>query len=310
MATYLENISYVENGKRKIPLSSSPEYHDNNINAWFTNWTNYDLSLAKFLFKTAKEVCDSANKKEEAKKWMKDLNELPGYAVNETGLAVAPGQNLDQSHRHMSPYMAIYPLALLNIDNVNDKNIINNSLQHIQQKGTGEWCGYSFSWMACMYAITKQADSAAKMLQIFTSNFCGINSFHLNGDQKGSQYSNFTYRPFTLEGNFAFAQGLQEMLLQSYRGYIEVLPATPLIWKDISFNNLRVEGAFLVSVNKKNGVIENVKVYAEQNGLMKIKLPFKTFYLNNKDIKYELKENILSVQMKKDETIVITNGYE
>jgi alpha-L-fucosidase 2 len=310
VATYLENISYLENGKRKIPLSSSPEYHDNNINAWFTNWTNYDLSLAKFLFKTAKEVCDSANKKKEAKRWIKDLNELPGYAVNQSGLEVAAGENFDESHRHMSPYMSIYPLGLLNIENANDKIIIENSLKHIREKGTGEWCGYSFSWMACMYARTKNADSAAKMLQIFASNFCGINSFHLNGDQKGGQYSHFTYRPFTLEGNFAFAQGLQEMLIHSHLGYIEVLPATPLIWKDIFFENFRTEGAFLVSVNKKNGVIENVKVFAEQNGLMKIKLPFKTFYLNDKNREYELKENILSVQMNKNETVIINNGYE
>ena len=292
VALFAEHITYMENGALKLPLSSSPEYHDNSINAWFTSWTNYDLSLIKFLFKAAAEVSDSAGKKEEAKKWMKLSGRLPGYTINETGLAVAAGQNLDVSHRHMSPYMAIYPLGLLDIENADDKKIIEKSLQHIEQKGTGEWCGYSFSWMACMYARAKQADSAARMLQIFASNFCSVNSFHLNGDQKGGQYSHFTYRPFTLEGNFAFAQGIQEMLLQSNRGYIEVLPAVPESWKDISFVNLRTEGAFLVSVKKEHGNIEEVKIHATQSGTMHIKPPFKTFYLADSHRKYVLKENI------------------
>ncbi len=310
VAVYLEHITYLKDGKRKLPLSSSPEYNDNNIHAWFTDWTNYDLALVKFLFKAAKEVCDSAGKKEEATKWMKLLDQLPGYSVNETGLTVASGQNLSVSHRHLSPYMAIYPLGLLDNGNDSDKNIITKSLRHIEQKGTGEWCGYTFSWMACIYAQAKQADSAARMLQIFASNFCGLNSFHLNGDQKGGQYSHFTYRPFTLEGNFAFAQGVHEMLLQSNHGYIEVLPATPESWRDIAFSGLRSEGAFLVSVQKKNGMVEEVKIHAEHEGRMKVKLPFKTFGLTGSSAKYTVTEDILSIPMKKGQTVVIKNGDE
>jgi alpha-L-fucosidase 2 len=251
VADYLGQITYMENGKRKLPLSSSPEYNDNAITAWFQDWTNYDLALAKFLFSAAAEVCDSLHKKAEGLEWLKILKQLPGYAVNATGLAIAEGQNLDISHRHLSPYMAIYPLALLNIQNPGDKSLIELSLEHIRQKGTGEWCGYTFGWMACIYAITRHADSAAKMLRIFAADFCSPNSFHLNGDQKGAGYSRFTYRPFTLEGNFAFAQGLQEMLLQSHLGYIDIFPAVPGAWKDISFSTLRAQGGFSYPPEKK-----------------------------------------------------------
>jgi alpha-L-fucosidase 2 len=84
VAGFAEHITYMENGVLKLPLSSSPEYHDNSINAWFTSWTNYDLSLIKFLFRIAAEVSDSAGKKEEAKKWIKLSGNLPAYTVNET----------------------------------------------------------------------------------------------------------------------------------------------------------------------------------------------------------------------------------
>ncbi len=89
----------------------------------------------------------------------------------------------------MSSYMAIYPLALLDINKPGDKDIIQNSLNRIEEKGTRAWCGYSFSWMAALYARAYKADKAVQQLQIFASNFCSPNSFHLNGDQKGGQYS-------------------------------------------------------------------------------------------------------------------------
>jgi alpha-L-fucosidase 2 len=273
VASYLENVTRYSDGVRQLPLSSSPEYNDNSINAWYSGWSNYDLSLAKYLYTVAMDVSTAAGKPQEAMHWQKILSQLPAYDVNETGLTIAPGQNLNSSHRHMSAYMAIYPLALLDVNKPDDRVIIDNSLKRIEQKGTRAWCGYSFSWAACLYARAYQADSAVKELKIFAFNFCSVNSFHLNGDQRGGQYSGFTYRPFTLEGNFAFAQGVHELLLQSRNGYIEVFPAIPASWANVSFNSLRTEGGFLISAEKKNGATSRVTIKAEKAGTLTIKLP-------------------------------------
>jgi alpha-L-fucosidase 2 len=308
VAVFLENISYLENGKRKLPLSSSPEYNDNDISAWFLNTTNYDLSLMKFAFNAAAECAKAMNKKEEALHWQKINAELPDFDINETGLTIAPGVTRKVSHRHHSNLMSIYPLGLLNVENEKDKMIIDSSLRWMEKTGTDAWCGYSFSWAASLYARAKEGDSAARELKIFASNFCSSNSFHLNGDQKGGQYSKFTYRPFTLEGNFAFAQGLNEMLLQSYSGIIEIFPAVPASWEDITFNNLRAEGAFLISVTKTNGVVNEVSIHAEQEGILHLKLPFKTFYLSDAAKQYKVKDGIIEIDMNKGEKIKIKNG--
>jgi len=305
---FLDNI--MDKQSHKLPLSSSPEFHDNSIHAWFTDYTNYDLSLCKFALNTQNEIIktDTTVGRE---KTITPANYLQPFDVNETGLTVSPGQNLDQSHRHMSPYMAIYPLCLLDINRAEDSDIIKKSIRHIESLGTREWCGYSFSWMASLYARAKEADSAVRQLQIFASNFCSPNSFHLNGDQKGGQYSNFTYRPFTLEGNFAFAQGVHELLLQNHGDLIEIFPAVPEGWKDVSFKTLRAEGAFLVSAKKINGVAKEVKIFSEKGGKLKVKLPFKTWVVGGIErTKVKANREIVEMQTSKGETIVFKNAYE
>ena len=44
------------------------------------------------------------------------------------------------------------------------------------------------------------------------------------------------------------------MLLKSNKNFIEVFPAIPNDWKNVSFKTIRSEGAFLVSAKKENGV--------------------------------------------------------
>ncbi len=295
----------------KMPLSSSPEYHDNSINAWFKNYSNYDLSLIHYLYKKYAQVLYKATGRNPREIFI-DKGLFPDLDVNETGLTIAPGQDLDESHRHHAHLMAIYPLDLLNVEDEQQKEIINKSLLWLEKKGTRQWTGYSFSWAACIYARAKQADKAVSMLQIFAANFCSINSFHLNGDQKGGQYSDLTYRPFTIEGNFAFAQGIHELLIQSHKGYLEIFPAVPQHWKDISFNTLRTEGAFLVSAKKINGVITEVEVKSTMSGLLKIRLPFKTYVVKGiaqGSIKKEA-DHLISMKTIRGQTIVFENGYE
>lgn len=309
VAAYLKNITRLNNGKRTLPLSSSPEYNNNDISAWFFNWTNFDLSLAKFLFKAAAETSMALNKKTEADGWLAIAKQLPDYDVNETGLTIAPNQNMNGSHRHLSQYMSIYPLALLDVNNAADKKIVDLSYKRIEAMGTRAWCGYSFSWMASVYARGYVADSAVRQLQIFASNFCSPNSFHLNGDQKGGQYSGFTYRPFTLEGNFAFAQGVHELLLQSRGDYIQVFPATPASWQNVAFENLRTEGAFLVSAKRNNGADE-IKIVAEKGGFGKFKLPSSNIKISSqKNVRVKKSaDGLITLTCKPGGMIVVKNS--
>lgn len=309
-AVYLENITRLQDGKRVLPLSSSPEYNDNKISAWFRNWTNYDLSNARYLAQIAKQTAAASGNKVDVKRWNKLFSELPELAADENGLMMAPGVSMEHSHRHMSPYIGIYPLKNIGVSDVR----IEQSIKHLESLGTRKWTGYSFAWMANIYANANNGDSAAKNLKIFASNFVSPNSFHLNGDQHGGEYSDDQGRPFTLEGNFAYAQGIHEMLLRTNAdGVIEIFPALPADWKDVTFHQLRTEGGFLVSAEKENGVESLVVITATKNGTLILKKPrhFHTWIVEGiaRD-KLKLMNNNFSVALKKGQTIRIKNGYE
>jgi hypothetical protein len=63
-----------------------------------------------------------------------------------------------------------------------------------------------------------------------------------------------------IECSIVLARSLQDMLLQSHSNLIRVFPAVPAAWTNAVFHNLRAEGAFLVSAERKNGKTPWVRI--------------------------------------------------
>jgi len=278
VSTFLEAVTEKgPDGKRTLPLSSSPEINDDRLEAWFPSITNYDLALIRWTLEKTAELAREVGEPREAEHRLQVLSEMPELAVDSRSgkLLIARDYPLPSSHRHFSHLMAIHPLGSIRWENgPRDQAIIKASLADLDEKGTKAWCGYSFSWLANLAARARDGEKAERALEIFSTAFCLRNGFHCNGDQSGKGYSDFRYRPFTLEGNFAAAAGLQEMLLQSYSGTIRVFPAIPAGWNDVSFKTLRAEGAFLISAERKGGLTQLVEVLAEKGGAVRLENPF------------------------------------
>ena len=277
VAIYLDAISETDAaGKRKLPISSSPEIHNNSREAWFGETTNFDLALIRWTYEKATELALELGQDKEVEQWRTLLEEWPTLAIEEDrGLMFAPNAPYNTSHRHFSHLLAYHPLGLLDFSKGEaHQEIIKNTINSLDEVGTSAWVGYSFSWLGNLKARAFDGEGAAEILRIFATSFCLPNSFHVNGDQSGNGYSSYTYRPFTLEGNFAFAAGLQEMLIQSHTGTIHVFPAVPASWQDIRFNQLRTQGAFLVSANKTQGSVIDIEITSTAGGLLKLANPF------------------------------------
>jgi len=308
-AQFLEQISVLdaETGKRKLVISSSPEINDNDISAWFTKTSNYDLSLMQYNFKVAAELANELNLKEESKHWQEIYAQLPELALSEKKeLLVTPDFPYSSSHRHFSHMMAIHPLGLVKWEDSDaSKEIIQSSIKLLDNIGPKGWVGYSYSWLGNLKARAKDGEGAAKALNIFAKAFCSSNSFHVNGDQTKSGYTDAHYRPFTLEGNFAFASGLQEMLMQSHAGFLEIFPAIPASWDNVSFQTLRAEGAFLVSAEKEKGKFKSLKIYSEKGGNLKVKANWgKNEYKNTSKLKVkDLGDGFIEIEFKENSAV-------
>jgi alpha-L-fucosidase 2 len=308
-AQFLEQISVLdaETGKRKLVISSSPEINDNDISAWFNKTSNYDLSLMQYNFKVAAELANELNLKEEAKHWQEIYAQLPELALSEKKeLLVTPDFPYSSSHRHFSHMMAIHPLGLVKWEDSNaSKDIIKSSIKLLDNIGPKGWVGYSYSWLGNLKARAKDGEGAAKALNIFAKALCSSNSFHVNGDQTKSGYTDAHYRPFTLEGNFAFASGLQEMLMQSHAGFLEIFPAIPASWDNVSFQTLRAEGAFLVSAEKEKGKLKSLKIYSEKGGNLKVKANWGKYeYKNTSKLKVkDLGDGFIEIEFKENSAV-------
>lgn len=272
---FVQNLLEEKDGSLYLPISSSPEIHDDELESFLTPNSNFDLSLMRYLYSKlifyAKKL-----KNGEEKRWEYLLERLPQLAINEKNvLMLSPDESLCESHRHLSHLMAIHPLRLLSFEDPKERQVIEASLDDLERLGKGAWVGYSFGWAAELYAISKNGNAAAYQLKTFWECFCSDNGFHLNGDFKNRGVTASHYRPFTLEANMCAADALQEMLLYSEDGVMELFPALPDEWipKRTGFHHLRGEMGCLVSA-----VCEDCK-------LLRLEIKF------TKDVEILLKKN-------------------
>ena len=274
-------LEETEDGRLVLPVSSSPEIHDDTEKSWLTPVSNYDLALMINLFESLEKRARELKNPEETQ-WHHIRQMLPELSLNENKvLMLSPDESLEESHRHFSNAMAVAPLGLITYDG-KGKEIIDAVIADYERLGTSQWVGYTFAWMAHLYAVQGNGEKAAEYLHIFWENFCSCNGFHLNGDFRRKGYSQFTYRPFTLEGNMFSADALQEMLFQMKDGKIRLFPAVPEEWteKSISFCNLRGEKGILCSAGIERGRELSWEVYAEFP--VSVQIEYKEFFCKEK----------------------------
>ena len=252
LAAGLEHSWKVVDGVRKLELSCSPEVGDNRNECFLNANSSYERAILSSFYVWLSRLAEACGDAGEAAKWKAYVGTFGSPNVAADGaLEVSAGNPLKFSHRHASHLMQVFPLT--NVPRENGVDFA-KSVDRWEGLGTDWWCGYSFSWAGCFESRLGRGDRAFRYLKDFQRAFVTRNGFHVNGDQLKCGLSRYTYRPFTLEGNFGYARGIQEMLL-SYdpaTGNFTLFPALPKAWdgKEVSFTNLRIPGGRRVSAKR------------------------------------------------------------
>jgi alpha-L-fucosidase 2 len=263
-----------KDGKLLLPLSSSPEIHDNTLSSFRKPISNCDLALLRWLFRSLSEKGMTLGK--DVTDDQRILQDLPAYYQDQDGSLMLDGEeNIVESHRHFSHLLMIYPLDEYSVNVPEEKRAMIASLRRLEALGTSEWVGFSFPYEAFLAERMDEGEIAKKRLEEFLDGFLSINGFHLNGDYRKKGYSNFDYHPFTLEGNFLFQSAIEEMLLQERDGAVLLFPVLPSSWKEASFRQLRSQNGLLVSASYKDGRVSAWKVYSPKDQEVRFLLPQK-----------------------------------
>lgn len=219
---------------------------------------HYDLALLRWGCHALLWSCDRLKIDDPLiPEWRKILDRLADFPQDDLGLMLGRDKPFDISHRHYSHLLAAYPLYLLNVEQGRPtEELLEKSLRNWHSRPAA-LAGYSYTGGASIAAALGRGDDALAYLQ-------GLDRFLL---PNGLYKENVNPACPVIETPLSAAQSVLDMLLQSWgdpaKGFpsvLRVFPAVPNAWKDVSFHNLRAEGAFLVSAVRRDGVTRWVHI--------------------------------------------------
>ena len=301
MNVYAEMLEEDDKGNLFLPAESSPEYFENTIKAWGKNSTIHLASihfLVNSLLELSQKLGADADKYAE---WQDIKKRLPIAALTkEKEICIWEGQPLTEGHRHFSHLIGIYPYDLLNWrTNAADAEIVNKTIHKWITLGTGLWTGWSFPWASILYSRLENPESAHTMLSAFRRGFLK-DDFALRYLPPKPVFTSITGPSGTsimqIEAGMASAAAVMEMCAYTSQGVIYPMAGIPCYWKDISFKNIRTEGAFLISGERKSGFLKILTINALRGGRVRIALPKGIYKVKKKQINGgEIYEALLAV---------------
>jgi hypothetical protein len=251
---YYFNVMDVDpNGMIHLPPMVSPEYNFRSASTGKLGPlkdTNYSHQLFRWGLNTLLDLDRRFGLEDPDRiKWKDALQRVSPLPIGPYGLKISAEEDYNFSHRHYSHLLAIYPLHTIHPDQGPEaRTLIQTSVDHWQSKPQALQ-GYSLTGASAMYATLGDAEKAyEKLQQFYRANTLQPNSMYMEGGGP------------VIETPLSAVESINYMMLQSWADVIRIFPATPQAWNDVVFANLRTEGAFLVSAERKQGKTQWISI--------------------------------------------------
>lgn len=201
----------------------------------------------------------------------KDIKRLPPLKIGSDGqLQEWPDdvRRSDPSHRHSSHLLSLFPLDEISYTRNPDLMAAARKGLEIQTSDPNwEDTEWSTANMLCFYARMKDARTSYGWLQNLFKRFTRDNLMTVSPAGVAMAESDI----FSFDATEASIAGMCEMLMQSYDGYIEFLPALPSEWADGSVKGMCAEGGLTVDMEWRGGKMQKARITASADCTFAVK---------------------------------------
>lgn len=255
---------------------------------------NYDVALLRWGCLTLLEAAKILLIDDELiPRWKQIAEKLTDYPQDENGMMIGKDVPFSRSHRHYSHLLMFYPLYLLNAEQEGSKELMEKSVEHWHSL-PGNILGYTYTGASSLYAAFGEGDKALEKLNGLFAHTLRPNTMYMESGP-------------VIETPLSGAQCIHDMLLQSWGGKIRVFPAVPSQWGDVQFENLRTEGAFLVSAVRKGGKTIAIRIESLAGELCVLRTDMVNPVVKTGTATLTLqKEGEYLLDLKKGEAVILT----
>jgi len=237
-------------GKLVTNPSTSPEnnYLIDGKKVGLTYAPTMDIQLIDELFKNTIHAATILNTDQSFRDQLtQTISRLPPLQVGKRGQLqewIEDYEETEPHHRHVSHLYSLYPGNGIRLSSTPQYAAASQKTLELREDGGTGW---STVWRVALWARLNNPEHAYNNLKILMNTSTLPNMFDL-------------CPPFQIDGNLGGPAAIAEMLVQSSRAEIILLPALPVQWSDGELKGVRVRGGGKLDVAWKDGRMTSVKL--------------------------------------------------
>jgi len=245
-------------GKLASPDGFSPEHGP------IEDGVSFDQQLVWDLFTNFIEASEVLGEDEAFRKQVADMRRrLLGPQVGNWGQLQEWMIDRDsrKGHRHVSHMISIYPGRQISPQRTPE--FAEAARVSLDARPAAKATGWGKMWRVSLWSRLGDGERAHKIINSWIKDHLPLNLLAEISRNDGSA--------FQIDANFGYAAGVNELLLQSHLGYMELLPVLPKAWANGSVNGMKARGAFVIDMAWEESKLKQATILSGKGAVCRLK---------------------------------------